>query len=128
MTLIFPQNQCRTRLAHQATLFAGDQGKMKEFRNTVYQARFHEDQDIGDLRVLISSGKQVGLDGKALCEALEAQTYAKELDDLRLQGESMGVEGIPSYVVDGQVIMGMDPTDEVIEALGKRSSPQAAPA
>ena len=128
MTLIFPQNQCRTRLAHQATLFARDQGKMKEFRNTVYQARFHEDQDIGDPRVLISIGKQVGLDGKALSEALEAQTYAKELDDLRLQGESMGVEGIPAYVVDGQVIMGMDPTDEVIEALGKRSSPQAAPA
>ncbi len=96
---------------------------MKEFRNAVYQARFHEDLDIGDPQVLISIGEQAGLDGKALSEALEAQTYAKELDDLRRQGESMGVEGIPTYIVDGQVIMGMDPTDEVIEALGKQEGP-----
>ncbi len=117
MTLIYPVKSCRTRLANQATLFARDQGKMKEFRNGVYEARFQKDLDIGDPRVLVSIAEQVGIDGQALSEVLEAQNYGKELDDLRQQGQAMSVEGIPTYIVDGQLIFGMDPTDEVIDAI-----------
>ncbi len=121
MTLIFPQKKCRTRLTHQATLFARDQGRMEAFREAVYEARYREDQDIADPQVLISLGEKVGLDGKALAEALERGTYAAELDALRQQAISLGVKGTPTYVVDGQTIHGVDSTDDVLEALQKRS-------
>ncbi len=120
LTLIFPRKKCRTRLAHQATLFARDHGRMEDFRDAVYHARFQEDLDISDPQVLVSLGEKVGLDGRALGEALERETYAAELDAFRRQGEGLGVKGIPTYVVDGRTFWGTDPTDEVLEALQKR--------
>ncbi|MDP6084675.1 MAG: DsbA family protein [Nitrospinota bacterium] len=50
--LIFPWKKCRTRLAHQATLFARDHGRMEEFRDAVYEARYQQDLDIGDPGIL----------------------------------------------------------------------------
>ncbi len=119
MTLIFPQKKCRTRLAHQATLFARDYALMEPFRDAVYHARYHEDRDIADPGVLVELGEKVGLEGKALAGALERETYAGELDELRRNGERLGVEGVPTYVVDGRTIHGVDSTDAVLEALGK---------
>ena len=119
MTLIFPQKKCRTRLAHQATLFARDSALMEPFRDAVYHARYHEDRDIADPGVLVELGEKVGLEGKALAGALERETYAGELDELRRNGERLSVEGVPTYVVDGRTIHGVDSTDEVLEALGK---------
>ncbi|MFQ5912444.1 MAG: DsbA family protein [Nitrospinota bacterium] len=120
LTLIFPQKKCRTRLAHQATLFARDQGRMGAFRDAVYRARFQEDLGIGDPEVLVSLVEGVGLDGPALRQALDREVYAPELDAMRRQGKSLGVEKIPSYAVDGRIIWGTDPTEEVLEALMKR--------
>ena len=120
---IFPWKKSRTRLAHQATLFARDHGRMEAFRDAVYAARYQQDLDIGDPGVLVSLGEQVGLDAAALREALERETYAGELDELRRQGEEMGVTGIPTYVVDGKPYWGSDPTDEVLEALANRARP-----
>ena len=45
--------------------------------------------------------------------------YAGELDELRRNGERLSVEGVPTYVVDGRTIHGVDSTDAVLEALGK---------
>ncbi|MFQ5911559.1 MAG: DsbA family protein [Nitrospinota bacterium] len=120
MTLIFPQNKCRTRRAHQATLFARDQGRMEAYRNAVYSARFHEDKNIADPEVLISLGEKIGLDGQALREALEGETYAAGLDGLREQGISLGVDGTPTYIVDRQKFHGVDETEAILETLKKR--------
>jgi len=123
MDLIFPWKKCRTRLAHQATLFAWDHGRMEEFRDAVYDARYQQDLDISDPGVLVSIGERVGLDAAALRKTLDAETYAGELDELRRQGEEQGVTGIPTYVVDGKTYWGSDSTDEVLEAIANRSRP-----
>ena len=120
MTLIFPEMKCRTRQTHQATLFARAHGLMEAFRNAVYEARFQEDLDIADRGVLVALAEKVGLDGKGLNEALDGGTYVAELDALRQQGKDLGVEGTPTYIVDGQKFHGVDESDAVLEALKKR--------
>ena len=122
MTLNFPRKKCRTRLALQATLFARDHALMEAFRDAVYHARFHEDLDIAEPRVLIELGEKVGLNGKALDSAIGRQTYSGELDELRREGERLGVEGVPTYIVDGRTIHGVDSTEDVLGALGKPAS------
>jgi predicted DsbA family dithiol-disulfide isomerase len=121
--LIFPWKKCRTRLAHQATLFARDHGRMEEFRDAVYEARYQQDLDIGDPGILMSIGERVGLDAAALREALDAETYEGELDELRWRGEERGVTGISTYVMDGKTYWGSDSTDEVLEAIANRGRP-----
>lgn len=121
VTLIFPEKKCRTRLAHQATLFARDNGLMDAYRDAVFEARFQEDLDISEPRVLVALGNKVGLDGEALERALARETYASELDDLRRQGESLGVTGIPTYVMNGRTFWGADPTDEVLGSFPNRT-------
>ena len=121
--LIFPRRKCRTRLAHQATLFARAHGQMDVFRDAVYEARYQQDLDIGDPEVLVSIGERVGLDATALREAFDTETYAGELDEFRRRGEELGVTGVPTYVVDGKTYWGSDPTDEVLEAIANRSRP-----
>ena len=122
LQLDFPWKKCRTRLAHQATLFARDHGRMDEFRDAVFAARFQEDLDIGDTEVLVSLGEQVGLEGSSMREALKTETHAADLDELRRQGETAGVTGIPTYIVDGNPYWGADPTDDVLGALQNRIS------
>jgi predicted DsbA family dithiol-disulfide isomerase len=120
MTLIFPEKKSRTPQTHQATLFARAHGRMEDFRDAVYSARYHDDLDIADREVLTSLAEKVGLDGKALNESLERETYAAELDSLRQWGISLGVEGTPTYIVDGQTFHGVDESDSILEALKKR--------
>lgn len=116
---LFPWRKCRTRRAHQATLFARDRGRLEAFRDAVFHARFQEDLDIGNPEVLIALAERVGLDGPGLREALERERYAAELDAWRQKGESLGVRGIPTYVVNGRTFWGVDPTEDVLEALGR---------
>ena len=123
VNLIFPWKKCRTRLAHQATLFARDQGRMEEFRDAVYEARYQQDLDIGDPGILVSIGERVGLDAAVLRKALDGETYARELDELRRRGEERGVTGISTYVMDGKTYWGSDSTDEVLEAIANRGRP-----
>ena len=122
LQLNFPWKKCRTRLAHQATLFARDHGRMDAFRDAVFEARFRQDLDIGDTEVLVSLGEQVGLEGSSMREALKTKAHAADLDELRRQGETAGVTGIPTYIVDGNPYWGADPTDEVLGALQDRIS------
>jgi predicted DsbA family dithiol-disulfide isomerase len=117
--------RCRTRRAHQATLFARDQGRFEAFRDAVFRARFQDDRDIDDSRVLLELAEGVGLEGSSLLRALQEEVYAGELDSLRGRGVALGVKGIPTYIVDGRPIWGPDPTDEVIAAIETRRERRA---
>jgi 2-hydroxychromene-2-carboxylate isomerase len=89
---------------------------MDAYRDAVFESRFQEDLDISEPQVLVALGEKVGLNGKALEEALARETYAAELDNLRRQGENLGVTGIPTYILNGQTFWGADPTDDVLES------------
>jgi 2-hydroxychromene-2-carboxylate isomerase len=103
----------RTTNAHLAAYYARDMGKLREFRDRVYKARWVEDLDLESPNVLAKLGEEVGLDGEQIKGVIADQRYLKVLHSQRDQGKSLGIYGIPSFVVQGKIFWGIDVIDDV---------------
>ncbi len=103
----------RTTNAHMATFYARDMGKFKEFRDRIYRARWMEDLDLESPDVLARMGEEVGLDGEEIMKVIAEKRYLGALHSQRAQGKSLGIHGIPSFVVEGKIFWGQDPIDDV---------------
>ena len=103
----------RTTNAHIATYYARDMGRFKEFRNRVYKARWVEDLDLESPDVLARCGEKVGLDGEEIKQVIAEKRYLASLHSQREQGKSLGIFGIPSFVVEGKIFWGKDVIDDV---------------
>ena len=103
----------RTTNAHMATYYARDKGKFKEFRDRIYKARWVEDLDLESPDVLARCGEEIGLDGEEIKRVTAEKRYLASLHSQRAQGKSLGIHGIPSFVVEGKIFWGKDVIDDV---------------
>lgn len=109
----------RTTGAHLATFYAREQGKFREFRDRVYRARWVEDLNLEDPAVLARLGEEVGLNGAEIKKVLAEQRYLAILHNQRAQGKSLGIYGIPSFVVRGKIFWGKDVIDDVRQEVAR---------
>ncbi len=103
----------RTTGLHMATYYARDKGKFREFRDRCYQARWVEDLDLEDADVISRLGEDVGLDGEEIKNVIAEERYIGALHSQRAQGKSLGIFGIPTFVVEGKRFWGKDVIDDV---------------
>ncbi len=87
-----------TRLAHEATEFAGDNGKLWEIHRAIFAAYFEDEQNIGDIDVLVRIGESVGLDAAELRAALESRRYTPRIDLQLKWAAAAGVTGVPMVI------------------------------
>lgn len=84
------------RLAAQAAEAAAAQGKFWEMHDMIY-----EHQDALEPEDLLAYGKSIGLDVARLAQDLEKGTYAKRVRDDFRSGVRSGVNGTPTFFVNG---------------------------
>ena len=84
------------QLAAQAAEAAGAQGHFWDMLVMIF-----EHQDALDTAVLIGYGKSLGLDVEQLTRDLEAGTYVKRVRDDFRSGVRSGVNGTPTFFVNG---------------------------
>ena len=84
------------RLAAQAAEAAGAQGKFWEMHDMLF-----EHQDALEAEDLLSYAKSLGLDTAQFARDLEAGTYAKRVRDDFRNGVGSGVNGTPTFFVNG---------------------------
>lgn len=106
-------NNYRTTNAHIATYYARDMGKFREFRDRVYKARWVDNLDLESPDMLAKLGEEVGLDGGEIRRVIAEKRYMGALQCQRAQGKSLGVFGIPTFVVEGKLFWGTDVIDDV---------------
>lgn len=94
-----PALRPRTRKAHEAALFADEQGRGAEFREAVYRAYWERAADIGRLDVLVGLGEEAGLDPFALKVALDIDREDDAVDEARRDAEQLGITGTPVLVL-----------------------------
>ena len=109
----------RTTSAHLATYYARERGKLREFRDRVYKARWVEDLDLESPDVLAKLGEEVGLDGAEIKKVVAGQLYLALLHSQRAQGKSLGIFGIPSFAVRGKIFWGQDVIEEVRQEVAR---------
>ncbi len=84
------------RIAAQAAEAAGAQGKFWEMHDTLF-----ENQQALDVEDLVGYAKALGLDTTRFARDLEAGTYLKRVRDDFRSGVRSGVNGTPTFFVNG---------------------------
>jgi len=86
----------------------------------VGRAVWADELDVSDPEVLVKLADGCGFEGRALLEA--APEMAAAVLESTEQARSLGVFGVPWYVVDGESYWGQDRLDFVDRALSRQSS------
>jgi predicted DsbA family dithiol-disulfide isomerase len=99
-----PTIQTRSRLAHEAAKWAGNQGWAEAYNRAVFRAFFEFGHNIGDIPVLQELAGELGLDREDLGRALASHRFTAEVLTDEKVACDLGVRGVPSYVANGHVL------------------------
>jgi predicted DsbA family dithiol-disulfide isomerase len=104
-------------MALEATEYAKDQGQAEPFSRAVYRAYFQEGKNIGDLAVLLALAESVGLSPAEVQEHLQAGTYSARLQAAHQEARTLGVSGVPTFVVGPAQIVGAQSPEVFVNML-----------
>ncbi len=91
-----------TRLAHEATEFAKEHGRLWEVHRALFAAYFEDERDLGSVDVVCEACAGAGLDADALREALSKHRYAGEVQRQMEWSRENGVTGVPTVVFNNR--------------------------
>jgi predicted DsbA family dithiol-disulfide isomerase len=89
-----------TRLAHEATEFAKEHGKLWEIHRALFAAYFEREENTGDIDVVCRVGASVGLDEEALRSALTEHRYATAVQQQLDWSRGVGITGVPTVIFE----------------------------
>jgi predicted DsbA family dithiol-disulfide isomerase len=103
-----PRYQPRSTLPLAACLWAGSEGRLREFKHALYEAFFCEGEDIATDREIARAAERCGLDPADAVSAAYDPELQGTLRSIRAEAESAGVSGVPSLLAeDGRTHWGM---------------------
>jgi len=109
-----------TRLAHEATEYAREQGKANAFHKAVFRKVYAEGQDPSEWEVLCATATEIGLDAQAMQHAVESGQYTENVAQQVQEAYAIGVSGVPTYVINNRyAIVGAQPYEAFKNALTK---------
>ena len=94
--------------AAAGSLLAEEKGVLRPYIVAMMSAEWARGQDIGDESVILSVGESVGLDRVELAAALDAPERLAQLVQNGEEAQSLGVIGVPAFVVGDEVFWGAD--------------------
>ncbi|MBN8905332.1 MAG: DsbA family oxidoreductase, partial [Rhodospirillales bacterium] len=104
--------------AHRLIWFAGQKGVQDAAMEAVFRAYFIEGRDIGDPAVLAACGAAAGLDGAEVGAFLAGTLAEPEMRAADQAAREAGVNGVPSFFLDGYgLFSGAMPAETIAEAL-----------
>ncbi len=107
-----------TRLAHEATEYAREQGKVLEFHKVVFRNVYVDGQDRSKWDVLGSAAEEVGLDADDMQQVVESNKYTEFVAKQVRWAQQVGVTGVPTYVInDRYAVVGAQPYEVFKNAL-----------
>lgn len=120
MEFVSTERIYNTRLAHEATEFAREQGRGNEFHRIVFRKVYAEGADPSQWDVLRSVAEEAGLDADAMQRDVEAGKYTEFVAGQVQNAYQIGVQGVPTYVInDRYAVVGAQPYEVFARALEK---------
>jgi predicted DsbA family dithiol-disulfide isomerase len=93
-----PRYQPRSTLPLAACLWAEEQGRLRPFKQALYEAFFCEGEDIAADRELARAAGRAGLDPDGALEAAYAPERHGRIHEIRREAEGVGVRGVPTLL------------------------------
>ncbi len=107
-----------TRLAHEATEYARENGKANEFHKALFRRVYAEGQDPSQWSVLRANAEEVGLNAEEMQQSVESHRYTDTVEEQVRWAQQIGVSGVPTYVInDRYAVVGAQPYEVFKNAL-----------
>jgi predicted DsbA family dithiol-disulfide isomerase len=122
----------RTRIwntfdAHRLLHWAGLQGRQVELKRALLKAYQTEDRNPADPAVLMDAAREAGLDEAGAREVLAQGLYADEVRAQERHWQEMGIQSVPSVVVNERyLIQGAQPPEAFEQALRRIAEQEGA--
>lgn len=87
--------------AHRLIQFAKSKELGNEIEEELFKAQFIDGKNIDKKETLIKLGIAIGLDEKETREVVESDAFSKEVEKDESAARSIGVRGVPFFVLDG---------------------------
>ena len=104
-----------SRLAQELGKWADTQHGGDAIHMKLYQAYFVDQKNIADIDLLVSLAEGVGLDGAAARDVVENRTFEATIDADWEKSRGYGVTGVPTYVAEGQGVVGAQPYEVLVQ-------------
>jgi 2-hydroxychromene-2-carboxylate isomerase len=108
--------------AARALTFAKEKGDVRPLALAIMRMSLLEGRDIADRAVLAEAGLRAGFDDTELLAALDSVRIAAALDATTHEAIAMGVTGMPTVVIGGELFWG----DDRLESAAARGRYDAA--
>jgi predicted DsbA family dithiol-disulfide isomerase len=107
-----------TRLAHEATEYARENGKGLEFHKIVFRLVYAQGKEISQWGVLRMAAQEAGLDDEAMQKDVESGKYTEFVSQQVREAYQIGVSGVPTYVINNRyALVGAQPYEVFKNAL-----------
>jgi 2-hydroxychromene-2-carboxylate isomerase len=103
--------------AGAGSLLAEERGVLREYIVAMMAEEWAQGKDIGDESVILAVGESVGLDRSELAASLVSPQRLASLEANSREAESLGVIGVPLFVVGDQIFWGSDRVDYLCDHL-----------
>lgn len=99
------------------SLLAEEKGCLRDYVLEATHAEWGEGRDIGKQDILCAAAARAGLDAAEVAAALEDPARRQVLEDNWREAQSLGVIGVPTFVIGEQIFWGNDRIDFAREHL-----------
>jgi predicted DsbA family dithiol-disulfide isomerase len=107
-----------TMAAHRLVWFADRSARQPEMMERLFQAYFIEGKDVGELAVLADCAAEIGLSRQEVTDFLASDLADQALRQADQAARESGVNGVPSFFLDGYgLFSGAMPAETIAQAL-----------
>lgn len=96
--------------AAEASECAAEQGKFWEMHDKIFEANSAKTMSVAKWK---EEAKGLGLDAKKFDDCLDSGKYASKITEVMSGGSAAGVEGTPATFVNGELVSGAVPYDQL---------------
>ena len=98
--------------------YAQDQNVFRPYNDRVFDRFWNHQLEVDDVAALTAVLDEVGADVAGFARYLASEGRRRH-DAMRLETENLGIFGVPSFVLDGEIFWGYDRMDLLRERLGE---------
>jgi predicted DsbA family dithiol-disulfide isomerase len=102
-----------SRLAQEIGTWAETQAGGNAIHDKFYEAYFVDGRNVGDVEVIIDVVKSVGLDEQQARAVLSKRRFQDAVDADWEKSHKLGVTGVPTFVANGQSLVGAQPYENL---------------
>ena len=115
-------------LAARAGRCANEQGKFWEFHDVIYGQQPNWSSEKDPTELFVGYAQQAGADPGKFEQCLRSDKYAKEVTESMQFGESLGIGGTPTLIVNGKRLPATPSYGELEQLVNQESGAAPAPA